>query len=138
MLNILLSIVCYDIWFYISHVLLHKRSFYRYHSEHHEYPIPTFLETYKGHWVEGPFQGIGLVVPYFFLPYSFVDIGICLFLVNLRGMMRHDERCIWLIGNHHLLHHRYPQYNFGEYWLDALCGTKYPNNAEYKKGLIYL
>ena len=53
-------------------------------------------------------------------------------------MMRHDERCIWLIGNHHLLHHKYSQYNFGEYWLDALCGTKYPNHAEYKHGFLYL
>ena len=26
-------------------------------------------------------------------------------------MMRHDERCIFLIGNHHLLHHKYPNYN---------------------------
>ena len=138
MFNILISIFFYDIWFYISHVLLHNRFLYRYHSEHHTYLTPTFLETYKGHWTEGPFQGIGMFVPFFFLPYSFVEIGIIFFLLNLRGMMRHDERCIWLIGNHHLLHHKYPRYNFGEYWLDALCGTKYPNNAEYKKGLLYL
>ena len=70
MLNILLSIICYDIWFYLSHILLHKRRFYHYHKEHHEYPVPTFLETYKGHWIEGPFQGLGLFVPCFFLPYS--------------------------------------------------------------------
>lgn len=138
MLNIVISIFFYDIWFYISHVLLHNRFLYHYHNEHHTYSTPTFLETYKGHWTEGPFQGIGMFIPFFFLSYSFIEIGIIFFLLNVRGMMRHDERCIWLIGNHHLLHHKYPRYNFGEYWLDALCGTKYPNNAEYKKGLFYL
>jgi sterol desaturase/sphingolipid hydroxylase (fatty acid hydroxylase superfamily) len=52
--------------------------------------------------------------------------------------MRHDERCIWLIGNHHILHHKYPQYNYGEYWLDKLFKTNYPKEDEYIKGLIYL
>jgi sterol desaturase/sphingolipid hydroxylase (fatty acid hydroxylase superfamily) len=52
-------------------------------------------------------------------------------------MMRHDDRLIWLIGNHHLLHHKYPLYNFGEYWLDSLMGTEYPNKYEYKYGLLY-
>jgi sterol desaturase/sphingolipid hydroxylase (fatty acid hydroxylase superfamily) len=32
---------------------------------------------------------------------------------------------IW-IGNHHLLHHQFPAWNFGEYWLDWLCGTVCP------------
>ena len=48
------------------------------------------------------------------------------------------ERFIFLIGNHHLLHHKYPNYNYGEYWIDSLCRTKYINNNEYKKGYIYI
>jgi hypothetical protein len=61
-----------------------------------------------------------------------------LIIVNIRGMLRHDVRYIWLIGNHHILHHKYPQYNFGEYWLDTLFDTRCPIVSEYKKGLIYL
>ena len=53
-------------------------------------------------------------------------------------MMRHDDRFTWLIGNHHLLHHKYPQYNYGEYWLDWLGGTLYPLREEAKQGLIYI
>ena len=53
-------------------------------------------------------------------------------------MMRHDTRFVWLIGNHHILHHQYTNYNFGEYWLDKLGGTCYPNKDEYIIGLIYL
>jgi sterol desaturase/sphingolipid hydroxylase (fatty acid hydroxylase superfamily) len=43
--------------------------------------------------------------------------------LNIRGMMRHDKRGTWLVGNHHLLHHQYPRYNYGEVWLDYLGGT---------------
>ena len=53
-------------------------------------------------------------------------------------MLRHDKRFIWLIGNHHILHHKYPRYNFGEYWLDKLFRTNYPNKNEYEYGLIYM
>jgi len=53
-------------------------------------------------------------------------------------MLRHDNRFIWLIGNHHILHHKHPKYNFGEYWLDKLFQTDYPNLDEYEFGMIYI
>lgn len=59
MFHILLSIVSYDVWFYVSHVLLHDRRLYKYHSEHHEKRVPTAMDTYHGHALEGPFQGRG-------------------------------------------------------------------------------
>jgi sterol desaturase/sphingolipid hydroxylase (fatty acid hydroxylase superfamily) len=31
-----------------------------------------------------------------------------------------------LVGDHHLIHHQYPNYNYGEVWLDQLCGTRRP------------
>ena len=128
MLSIALSILSYDIWFYISHVLLHTRTLYPYHKLHHIKQVPMFLDTYVGHRLEGPFQGIGMFLPFIVFEYSIFDILIILAFLNLRGMMRHDERCVFLIGNHHLLHHKFPSYNFGEYWLDSLCKTKYPNS----------
>jgi len=138
MINIIISIISYDIWFYTSHVLLHNKSLYKYHKEHHSKLVPTFLDTYVGHSLEGPFQGIGMFFPAVAVNYTVYDIFIILLLLNIRGMMRHDERFIFLIGNHHLLHHKYPSYNFGEYWIDSICGTKYPNKNEYKMGLIYV
>jgi sterol desaturase/sphingolipid hydroxylase (fatty acid hydroxylase superfamily) len=138
MLNILLSIISYDIWFYISHILLHTKLLYKIHKKHHIKIIPTFLDTYIGHVLEGPLQSIGTFIPFIFLDYNIYDIIIILLFLNIRGMMRHDERFIFLIGNHHLLHHKYPNYNYGEYWIDSLCGTKYINNNEYKKGYIYM
>lgn len=53
-------------------------------------------------------------------------------------MLRHDHRFVWLIGNYHILHHKHNHYNFGEYWLDCLFKTNYPNKKEYVYGLIYM
>jgi len=122
MINIIASVISYDIWFYISHIILH-RYLYKYHKEHHYKIVPNFLDTYVGHQLEGPFQGVGMFVPFVVLNYTMYDVFLVLLILNVRGMMRHDERFIFLIGNHHLLHHKYPNYNYGEYWIDWLCGT---------------
>jgi sterol desaturase/sphingolipid hydroxylase (fatty acid hydroxylase superfamily) len=120
---ILLSILSYDVWFYISHLLLHSKLLYKYHSIHHSKDNPRFMDTYLGHPLEGPFQGIGMFAPYIFYNYSMTETAIILAFLNVRGMMRHDDRCSWLIGNHHLMHHKCPNYNYGEYWIDWLCST---------------
>lgn len=135
MINILLSIISYDIWFYISHRILHTRAGWPIHREHHTKIVPTFLDTYVGHVIESPFQSLGVLVPFMFS--TRMEILAVLIFLNLRGMARHDPRTVWLIGNHHLLHHEYSNYNFGEFWIDYLCGTHYPNRAEYRYGLIY-
>jgi len=130
MLNILLSVFCYDIWFYISHLLLHTPMLYKFHHEHHMKEFPTFLDTYVGHALEGPFQGLGALVPFCAYKYSALDICLILAILNIRGMMRHDPRCRFIIGNHHLLHHRYPRFNYGEAWIDRICGTMRPLDLE--------
>jgi sterol desaturase/sphingolipid hydroxylase (fatty acid hydroxylase superfamily) len=138
MLPIILSVFCYDVWFYLSHLFLHWRPVYPIHSVHHAKREPRLLDTYEGHWLESPLQGLGTLAPAVFLTYSWFDIGVILLILNVRGMMRHDDRFTWLIGNHHLLHHKYPQYNYGEYWLDWLGGTLYPLREEAKQGWLYI
>jgi len=138
MFHIVASVLCYDIWFYISHRILHSRTLYPLHSIHHKYAIPTMWDTYEGHWFESVFQGVGTFLPFLYYSYSLPEILAILFFLNVRGMMRHDERFVWLIGNHHLLHHLYPQHNYGEYWIDRLCGTLYPKRDEAIAGLVYM
>ena len=70
--------------------------------------------------------------------FNIYTLIIAFFIINTRGMLRHDHRFIWLIGSHHILHHKYNHYNFGEYWLDSLFKTNYPNKTEYVYGLIYM
>jgi sterol desaturase/sphingolipid hydroxylase (fatty acid hydroxylase superfamily) len=100
--------------------------------------IPKFLDTYHSDTFENIFQGIGVFFPFLFYSYTLTNLLTVLIFLNIRGLVRHDERGAFLIGNHHLLHHKYPNYNFGEYWIDTLCGTRYPNKKEYKYGLIYV
>jgi sterol desaturase/sphingolipid hydroxylase (fatty acid hydroxylase superfamily) len=137
-LRILYFILCYDVWFYISHVVLHSKNFWLIHKEHHTKTEPRFLDTYVGHWLETVFQSVGYFFPILFTNYTWTDAIVALCFLNVRGMMRHDDRCVPLIGNHHLLHHKHPNYNFGEYWMDTLCGTRYPIDQEYRRGWLYL
>ena len=138
-------IFCYDVWFYMSHSLLHSPNMYKYHSLHHKssYRTLTFRDTVVAHDFENIFQLLGILLPFLFCCcYVGIDRTIssfiysCSFIV-IRGYARHDPRTSWLIGNHHILHHKNQKYNFGEYWIDNLMGTRYPYEHEYKYGLIY-
>ena len=138
MLNIALAILSYDIWFYISHVILHRKDLYVFHKQHHRKGENiNYLDAADGHLVEHIVQGSGAFFLYPVYTYTFTDTFILLAFLNIRGMMRHDKRFIFLIGNHHILHHKNQNYNFGEYWIDSICGTLYPNKEYYKRGLIY-
>ncbi len=138
MFIILAHILSYDLWFYISHRILHHKLFYKYHRLHHQALYPTFLDTYKGHYFESLFQSLGFFFPLLIIDFHIYSFLIALCITNLRGILRHDSRTIWLIGNHHLLHHQYPKYNYGDYYLDKLFDTAYPNYNHIKKGLLYL
>ena len=137
---ILLQILCYDLWFYTSHIILHFRiPYYQIHNVHHHklYNTLIFWDAYKGNHFESIIQSAGLFVPYLIIDIPLSYLFIAGFITNLRGLMRHDDRCTWLIGNHHLLHHKYPKYNYGEYWIDKMCGTYCPHKEDYIYGKIY-
>jgi sterol desaturase/sphingolipid hydroxylase (fatty acid hydroxylase superfamily) len=138
---ILILILSYDIWFYISHIILHNYKLYSIiHNVHHsiDYKNMNFKDTYVSHFIESPFQGMGIFFPLIFINFNTYAYLYSITILNIRGMLKHDVNYIWLMGNHHILHHTYSQYNFGEYWLDKLFGTNYPNVDECKTGLIYI
>ena len=137
--EISLYVFSYDIWFYISHIGLHHYFYTKIHKYHHsaDYTTMTYPATYVGHYLESIVQGLGIFLPLLWMKIDLTFIY-ALLIINLRGMMRHDVRCIPWIGNHHILHHKYPKYNFGEYWLDRLCGTQCRYLDEYKAGTLYL
>ena len=137
LVQLALHIIGYDIWFYISHRMLHTPALWRIHRVHHEKVHPTYWDTYHGHWAESPFQSLGFLLPFVFRLWSVSPLLVAGALVNLRGLMRHDERCVWLIGNHHLIHHLDGRVNFGDYWVDRLIGTQSATGTE-RRGFIYL
>jgi sterol desaturase/sphingolipid hydroxylase (fatty acid hydroxylase superfamily) len=125
LLRIAASIFCYDIWFYVSHRLLHTPYLWPIHRIHHERHEPTYWDAYHGHWFEPVFQSVGTFFPYLFMSYSWMETVIILLLLNIRGMLRHETRLVgwWGEIDHHIEHHRRPRYNYGERWIDVWCGT---------------
>ncbi len=138
--NIFLHILFYDIWFYFSHLLLHHPFLYCIHSIHHstQYKKLIYSDTNVGHIIEHCFCPIGAFIPLLFNNANIYSFIISYIFIGSRAFMRHDNRCSWIVGNHHILHHKYIKYNFGEYWLDSLFGTCYPNKNEYIYGIIYI
>ena len=140
MIKCFVFVLSYDLWFYVSHRLLHTSYGYAFiHKYHHAVNAKTirYSDTYVAHFAEGPLQSLGVFFPLFFTE---ADLRLFLFLLlflNLRGMLRHDARFAWLVGNHHILHHEFPNCNFGDLWMDALLGTRCPDWSRYKIGLIY-
>ena len=153
-LMVLISVISYDIWFYISHIILHYEFMYVHHKLHHSKLVPSARDTYLASSVETIFQGVGILYPSFYLQItkqitnqtslsyiikveSYDYLLLALFIVNIRGMMAHDPRFVFLIGNHHLLHHKYNNCNYGQFYLDYMLGTCHPKKEEYRYGLIY-
>ena len=137
MLPFLLHIFGYDIWFYLSHIILHNPSFYVWHKQHHRNVQPNFLDAYDASIQETVFQGLGFITPFIIYDIYIYDLIAAAAVISLRGAMRHDSRCIFLIGNHHLIHHESFNYNYGEPWIDWLAGTDHPDPKKRQYGLIY-
>ncbi len=132
----LAHIVGYDLWFYLSHRLLHTHTLWWIHKEHHAYIYPKWYDTYSGHWLEGPFQSLGYGSPLLIGVWSPWEALAALIVINLRGMGRHDPRSAWLIdGGHHLQHHQQFTKNYGEPWLDWVCGTRAPSGLRATRSL---
>jgi sterol desaturase/sphingolipid hydroxylase (fatty acid hydroxylase superfamily) len=138
--NVFLYIFCYDIAFYFTHLLLHTKLLYKYHRLHHDTPYDelTYYDTIKGHLIETILQNIGFILPpLIYIKYNFNELLLSISFVCIRGAMRHDHKFTYLIGNHHLLHHKNQRYNFGELWIDYLMGTVYPYKSHRINGYIY-
>ena len=120
----LFHVVSYDIWFYISHRLLHTPFLYNIHKIHHEKRVPQWLDTYHGHWFESHFQRIGFFIQLLVLQLDKSQMLVAFLICQMRGLMRHDERTAFIDNGHHLRHHLNWNYNYGEEWIDWIFNTQ--------------
>jgi lathosterol oxidase len=135
---LLAHILCYDVWFYVTHRLLHTKQLWWIHRKHHEKRVPTYADVFYGHWLETAIQDIGAIFPWPFVSTTLGTVLLANALVGLRGLLRHDARSNRWIGNHHMLHHESFTVNYGEYWIDRLFGTHCKQPERIVPGLVYL
>jgi lathosterol oxidase len=124
----ILYVIYYDFCYYFLHRLLHTRLLYPIHKIHHKYK-PFYYDFYNVHIFEIPITSIGLLIAIYLYKLYIYQLLLCILFINIRGMMHHDDRFIFFVGDHHLIHHKYLKCNYGEYWVDYLFGTIYSNNS---------
>jgi sterol desaturase/sphingolipid hydroxylase (fatty acid hydroxylase superfamily) len=127
---LIVYIFCYDICFYFIHRLLHTKHLYFIHKIHHKKYKPEYYDFYTVHLLEIPIQSIGLILSVYLYKLYLYQLICAIIFINVRGILTHDERFVNIIGNHHLQHHKYIVYNYGEYWLDYLFGTDISNKRK--------
>lgn len=125
MLTFLVYMLCYDIYYYFLHILLHTKYLYSIHKIHHKKYNPDYYDFYTIHILEIPLQSVGLIIPVYFYKLAIYQLLCAIFIINIRGIIIHDKRFINIIGDHHILHHKFINYNYGEYWIDYLFNTHY-------------
>jgi len=123
-------ILSYDVWFYGTHRLMHQapKDSVRYsiHKIHHAtaYSHLSFQDTHVAHSLENLITMVGYVWPLVMgMEWDLTSYLLAFVMVSFRGYMKHDPRCTWVVGHHHLDHHRFTNGNYGEFWIDYLLGT---------------
>lgn len=138
--------VLHDLYFYLTHRLLHIPWLYRrYHAVHHASLHPSPWASFSFHPVESVIEALPLPLIALFLPLHPVVILVYLSVATISAIINHLGFEVlpagaarhplgkWLIsGTHHSGHHRYYKYNFGLYytWWDHLLGTQHPSYEE--------
>ena len=130
MKEFVLYILYYDFFYYFLHRLLHTQLLYKIHKIHHLKIKPKYKDYYNIDFIEIPFTSIGLFIAIYLHKIYIYQLLYSLIFINIRGMMCHDSRFIFIVGNHHLLHHSHFKCNYGEYWLDYIFGTTYNNKTK--------
>lgn len=138
-LSFILLLALHEVYFYFSHVLMHKPKFYRkIHHIHHHSAHVTPWASFSFH----PYETLthALFVPIFILliPVHPLVIFVYLIFMTVTAVSNHlgyeiirSQRIrSWFIsGEHHSLHHEKFKHNFGLYFtfLDKWLGTEYHN-----------
>jgi len=130
MKEFVLYIFYYDLFYYFIHRLLHTKYLYIIHKLHHKKNIPDFYDYYNVHLIEIPITSIGIFFAIYLFKLYIYQLIYAIIFINIRGILSHDKKFVYLVGNHHLIHHQYYKCNYGEYWLDYLFGTIYNNKLK--------
>jgi len=135
------SVICFILWndvlIYIVHRILHTKYVYKHiHKDHHKFLVNSPFSSHAFHPFDGASQGLPYHLFLFVVPFnkwihllSFVGVNMWTVLIHSGDNMR------WVLPSlvlefvnddmHHESHHRYFNYNHGQYFvlMDQLLGT---------------
>lgn len=128
--------ILHDLYFYLTHRLLHIPWMYRrFHSIHHASLQPSPWASFSFHPVETIIEALPIPLFSLILPLHPAVIICYLTLMTLSAIINHLGFEVmpqglqkWLIsGTHHSGHHRYFNYNYGLFYTfwDRLLGTEH-------------
>lgn len=136
-ISFILLLFFHEIYFYFSHVLMHKPKLYKkIHSIHHHSAQVTPWASFSFH----PYETIthALFIPLFILliPIHPLVIFFYLIFMTITAVSNHlgyeiikfkKVRSWFISGEHHSIHHEKFKYNFGLYFtfIDKWLGTEY-------------
>jgi sterol desaturase/sphingolipid hydroxylase (fatty acid hydroxylase superfamily) len=124
-------ILFYDVYFYHLHRIIHiPHLFLLIHKKHHSVDNDhlTFHDAGIAHWSEQLLENVGVFLPVLVYPWNKETPWIlwCSFtFIYLRHLVEHEPQLSAWFGEHHILHHKHPRYNYGAFWIDWLYGTHY-------------
>jgi sterol desaturase/sphingolipid hydroxylase (fatty acid hydroxylase superfamily) len=138
-LSLFLYLFAHDTWFYWTHRLLHRPSWFRAaHAVHHASRPPTAWAAMSFHPIEALTGALVIPALVFLIPVHVAVLGLVLAIMTLMGVTNHMgwemfPRALvhsrlggWLItASHHQRHHDEYRCNYGLYFRfwDRLCGT---------------
>lgn len=124
--RILTALIIGDLCFYWSHRLMHKPFFYYLHKKHHLYVIPHSLAGLYTSPIEMLISNhLSMVLALKLVSCYSVDMLILeSAVVALNILKSHNSDKIWEGSQHHDLHHKKMNCNFGfSYMTDIIFGT---------------
>ncbi|MDG6079387.1 fatty acid hydroxylase family protein [Erythrobacter litoralis] len=135
----ILYLLIHDTWFYWTHRLMHRPSWFRrMHAVHHASRPPTAWAAMSFHPWEAITGAIVIPLLVFVVPIHVAILGLVLLLMTIMGVTNHmgwemfPRRLVhsalggWVItASHHQRHHEKYRCNYGLYFRhwDRLCGT---------------
>lgn len=138
-LSVLLYLFAHDTWFYWTHRLMHRPSWFRVaHAVHHASRPPTAWAAMSFHPIEALTGAFVIPALVFVIPIHPAMLGLVLTIMTVMGVTNHmgwemfpkslihSRLGNWLItASHHHRHHEQYSCNYGLYFRfwDHLCGT---------------
>jgi sterol desaturase/sphingolipid hydroxylase (fatty acid hydroxylase superfamily) len=133
----LMRIVIADLFFYISHWLLHRKSLLRFHLKHHEFQdTSSFVAGHKS-WIEFVITTITDLFPVFIFGYDISQICAWIVVGNAYNLEGHSSLSMFFVpSDFHDLHHTSFKGNYGiqGFW-DKVFKTLNP--PHYQRRIIF-